>query len=145
MRLGPAAQGAIPALRISEFSDYAIVRVYATAALLRLGDADTPLTHLLDAWRDTYDPEDAYPLALHWLEAVELLGPLGVKAVPQLIALLAEPRDQYEEDYRWQSARVLAKIGPESKLALPRLKEMAFGTTPLAEFAAEAARAIERK
>jgi HEAT repeat protein len=142
MRLGPAAKRALPALREAQLSDDALVRVYATAALLRAGDDDTPVGRLLSAWRDSYDPAEMYSLVPHWLEAIELLGPRAAGAVPQLIALLADPADEYDEDFRAGAARALGTIGSEARTALPRLRELVAGRGAAARAAARAIRTI---
>jgi HEAT repeat protein len=125
MKLGPAAKPALLALREALFSDDALVRLYATAALIRAGDRGASIERLLDTWRDMHDPAHAQPVLPEWLEVIELLGPRAAKAVPRLITLLADPAFVYDSDYRTEAARVLGKIGPDAKAALPRLRELA--------------------
>lgn len=141
--LDPLIEKTVPLIREARLSDYALIRVEATAALIRHGDAGTPLDQLLGARTDTYDPEKSYPVLPHWLDAIESLGPRGARAVPLLVALLADPIDQYDEDYRWRAARVLGAIGPAARAALPRLRVLSGGGDPTSGLAAEAVRRIE--
>lgn len=112
----------MPALREAQLSDDTIVRMEAAAALLRTGDEYASVERLLAAWRDTCGPEEAHPVASHWLWAVGMLGPHAEKAVPRLITLLTDPRDRYDQDDRADAALALGKIGAGARLALPRLK-----------------------
>jgi HEAT repeat protein len=143
MHLGPAAERALPALRDAQLSDYALIRVAATTALLRAGAPDASLDRLLAAWTDTYDPRESYPVLEHALSDLQLLGPRAAKAVPRLIPLLAEPVDRFDKEHRSQAVRVLGAIGPAAKAALPRLRELAAGRGSEAQAAARAIRAIE--
>jgi HEAT repeat protein len=142
--LGPAARPALPALEKALVDEDALVRVSATGALARVADGtDAYLPRLLLAWRDTYDPEEPYPVLPHWLDAVEALGPAGAPAVPQLLQLLdgSPDQDRFADD-RTHAVRVLARMGPQARPALPRLRALAGTEGPLASAAGEAVKAI---
>jgi HEAT repeat protein len=140
-RHDPLVGRTMPLIRVAQFSDYAVIRVEATTALVRADEV--PLERLLDAWTDTYDPEESYPVLPQWLRAIESLGPRAGEAVPRLMTLLAEPIDRYEESYQWQAARALGAPGPPASAALPRLRELPARNDLTAPQAATAIRRIE--
>jgi HEAT repeat protein len=144
MKLGPAAKPVLPALREALFSDDARVRLYAAVALIRAGDEGASLDRFLDSWKDGYDAENPDPVLPEWLESVELLGPRAAKATPRLIALLEGPSLRYDSDYRASAASALAKIGPDAKAALPRLRQLAALPGPASGPATLAIQAITR-
>jgi HEAT repeat protein len=144
--LGPAAKAAVPDLRRLLDDEGALARVGAAYALARItGDTDGYLPQLLLAWRDTYDPEESYPVLPHLLSCLGELGPAAAPAVPQLLALIEAPRYQHRRDdeERATAFGVLGKIGPAAKAALPRLREMAGRDNPMAQAAASALELIE--
>jgi HEAT repeat protein len=138
---GPAAKAAVADLRRALDDKGALARLGAAYALARItGDTDTYLPQLLLAWRDTYDPEEPYPVLPLLLDCLGELGPAAAPAVPQLLALIEAPHYQHrrDDDERVAAVGVLGKIGPAAKAALPRLRGLADGNSPMARAAASA-------
>jgi HEAT repeat protein len=143
--LGPAAKAVVPDLRQLLDDQGALARIGAAYALARItGDIDGYLPQLLLAWRDTYDPEEPYPVLPHLLDCLGELGPAAAPAVPQLLALIEAPRYQHrrDDDERVAAVRVLGRIGPAARAALPRLRELACCDSRMAQQAASAVEEI---
>jgi hypothetical protein len=136
----------LPELKATLDDEDALARLGATYALARVtGNVERYLPQLLLAWRDTYDPEEPYPVLPHLFSCLSGLGPQASAAVPKVLTWLEEPRDQYSQDReeRATALRWLGQMGSAAKAAVPRLRRLASGDDALAPLAAEALEKIE--
>jgi HEAT repeat protein len=125
-RMGPAAKEAAPTLKVIAEGKGQDLRVWAAAALARMGIEPAANTVVVvNALKDSSPAGRVARLAA--LDAIELLGPSGKDAVPILEGLLRDrtPISRGEKlQLRQKAAQALGYLGSAAGPAVPKLADL---------------------
>jgi HEAT repeat protein len=124
--VGPAAKDAAPALRALVDGKVPEQRVWAAAALARIGDDAKGNTAIVVAALKN-PAADARTLRILAIEAAALLGTAGGETVPELVELLRDNSPLNRADktqVRERAALALARLGEAAKPAVPKIAEL---------------------
>jgi HEAT repeat protein len=125
-KMGPPAKEAAPTLKAIAEGKGQDLRVWASAALARMGiDPVANTAVVVDALKDRSPAGRVARLAA--LDALELLGPAGKDAVPLLEELLRDrtPISRGEKlQLRQKAAQTLSYLGSGARPALPKLADL---------------------